>query len=563
MGRVLPWMVLLFVGTASAQESGGPVVVLDDTTQETVAVAVDTEAVPVEGTTDTVSPPPDTSQLSDTSQAVPVEEESVPIPVEDNVVPVPQETTSVPGQTVPIPAGIPEVAPSPIGPAMGEEGLTPTEGFRPEVLVIPGLEIDMDAGFSRIFYSPLPLGRVFVGNDTVLQAVLVSPEEVLVIPQRIGVTNLILETTQGERFEFQVRVRTAQARSKSRRSISLQVYVIEIRRQAGDQYGVKWTTGGNLFAPEVSELPAMWRPGDDVYSIRELGPIYRLTPFTAKAILETARGESRLLAAPTLVALEGDSSSFHVGGQILVPTTSGLGPGGLQRVNYGMKLSFSPTIDVDQSIVLAVDVEVSQPDFTQRVQDVPGLRTRKASAVLRARSGEVVGLGGLLMRQDQVISTGLPLLSALPLFGHLFKRTLSISEYSDVVVLVIPTLLPRSRSMVRVWERLKVRNIEMPIREVNGEVFVPLMDLVQSLGGTVKEGEATLEARFGGQRVLFDVEGQTIQIGSEVRSTRIENYFGIWQVPLKDVEGLFGDRMVFLWDRGQNILHVLKGIPKP
>ncbi len=574
MGRALPWTILLLGGWLWAQ-GAEPVVVLDDTVEETVAVVVDTVEVPVEAeeVTDTSppSPAPDTAP-----EVVPVESEAVVVPVEEATVPVPEEeTVPVPVDEAPVPlpdetAAPPASAPVPLTPPPGGEDLglegMMEEVFRPEVLVIPGLEIEMDAGFSRIFYSPVPLSRVFVGNDTIIQAVLVSPEEVLVIPQGVGVSNLILETTERERFEFQIRVRTAQARKRSRRSISLQVYVIEIRRQASDQYGIKWTTGGDIFAPEVMEVPALWRPSEEeqkLYSIRELGPIYRLTPFTVKAILETARGESRLLAAPTLVALEGDSSQFHVGGEILIPTVSGLGSGRVERIRYGMKLSFLPTIDVDQSIVLRVNIEVSQPDFTQRVQDVPGLRTRRASAVLRARSGEVIGLGGLLLRQDQVVSTGLPLLSSLPLVGHLFKRTLSMSEYSDIVVLVVPTLLPRSRSMVRVWERLRVRNLEMPIREVNGEVFVPLVDLVRALGGKVEEKEATLVATYGGNRVLFDLEGQTLQVGSEVRGTRIENYFGIWQVPLRDVEGLFGDRVVFLWDRGQNILHVLKGIPKP
>lgn len=544
MGRLL---VLLFVSGLAAQEAQ-PVVVLDDTTQETVAVAVpETTQVP-----ETPEPARETAVIPvDTAQTVPVPVEEAPVPA---------------GETVPVPAETPPVpAPAPILP---EKGLPPVleeaATYRPEVLVIPGLEIEMDAGFSRLFYSPAPLSRVFVGDERVIDAQLVSPEEVLVLPQRVGVSNLILETTERERFEFQIRVRAADARKRSRRSISLQVYVVEIRRQAGDQYGVKWTTGGDLFAPEVSELPALWREDrDDVYSIRELGPIYRLTPFTAKAILETARGESRLLAAPTLVALEGDSSTFHVGGEILVPTVSGLGSGQVERIQYGMKLSFTPTVDVDQSIVLNVHVEVSQPDFTQRVQEVPALRTRRADAVLRAQSGEVIGLGGLMLRQDQVISTGLPLLSSLPLLGHLFKRTLSVSEYSDVVVLVIPTLLPRSRSMVRVWERLKVRNLEMPIREVNGEVLVPVKELVRALGGGVTEKEASLIAQYGGRSMLFDLEGQTLQFGAEVRGTRIENYFGIWQVPLRDLEPLFGDGMVFLWDRGQNILHVMKGIPKP
>ena len=561
MGRLL---VLLLASGLAAQESE-PIVVLDDTTQETVAVATpDTVAVPettVVQETTSVTPPETAATVPVPEEPVPVPEETVPVPEEAVPVPVPGETVPVPTEMPPAPAA----EPAPVLPEVGVPAeLEEVATYHPEVLVIPGLELEMDAGFSRIFYSPAPLSRVFVGDERVIDAQLVSPEEVLVLPKNVGVSNLILETTDQERFEFQIRVRAAEARKRSRRSISLQVYVVEIRRQAGDQYGIKWTTWGDVFAPEISELPALWREDrDDAYSIRELGPIYRLTPFTAKAILETARGESRLLAAPTLVALEGDSSTFHVGGEILVPTVSGLGSGRVERIRYGMELSFTPTVDVDQSIVLNVQVEVSQPDFTNRVQDVPALRTRRAHAVLRAQSGEVIGLGGLMLRQDQVISTGLPLLSNLPLIGHLFKRTLSVSEYSDVVVLVIPTLLPRSRSMVRVWERLKVRNLEMPIREVSGEVMVPVKHLVEALGGGVEEKEASLVARYSGRSMLFDLEGQTLQFGEEVRGTRIENYFGIWQVPLRDLEPLFGDRVVFLWDRGQNILHVMKGIPKP
>jgi len=511
------------------------------------------ETVPAD-TTDTLNAPADTSQVVPVPSETPAETVPVPPDTTETTVPVPEETT------VPVPA--PETVPLP-APAPVESPLlpTPTQGpttYRPTLELPPSEPIEMEAGFARVFYSPTPLRRVYVGNDELLISEVVTPNEVMIIPKKVGVSNVIFETEEGERFEFQIRVRPSTARTHSKRAVALQVYVVEVRQNTLKKLGFQWATDTafSSFSPAIGEgkLPI---PG-----LTEIGPIVRLTPFTLKALAELNEGDARLLAAPTLVALEDDASSFHVGGTFIV-NTSGVVGGQIQRVKYGVSLTFTPHIDVDQSLVINLNVEVSEPDFVRSVQGIPSLRVRTSKAVIRARSGEVVGIGGLLFRENQVAVTGVPFLSKIPLIGHLFKSRVVNASYSDLVILMIPTLLPRQKNLVRIWESDRVVTLELPVREVNGTLLVPVRPLIQRLGGAFRETEQELTVSYRGRKLVYNLETQTVQFGEEVRSGMVENYFGIWQIPLSDLQMLVGKDVAFLWDRYQNVLHVLKGVPKP
>ncbi|MEF9949035.1 MAG: pilus assembly protein N-terminal domain-containing protein, partial [Comamonas sp.] len=76
---------------------------------------------------------------------------------------------------------------------------------------------------------------------------------------------------------------------------------------------------------------------------------------------------AKVLAAPTLVALSGQSASFLSGGEVPVPVPAGTGLVAIQYKPYGIALTVSPTVLSNDRIVLKVAPEASELDYANSI----------------------------------------------------------------------------------------------------------------------------------------------------------------------------------------------------
>jgi pilus assembly protein CpaC len=159
----------------------------------------------------------------------------------------------------------------------------------------------------------------------------------------------------------------------------------------------------------------------------------------------------RVLANPTLVALSGEEASFLAGGEfpIPIPQSGGGGVGGtsitIEYKEFGVRLSFRPTVLGDGTIRLYAAPEVSEVDFAGAVRFadfvVPALITRKFETTLELKSGQTFAMAGLIKRNDTAINSSVPGLGELPVLGALFRSVRYNRGETEMVVLVTATLV--------------------------------------------------------------------------------------------------------------------------
>lgn len=113
-----------------------------------------------------------------------------------------------------------------------------------------------------------------------------------------------------------------------------------------------------------------------------------------------ADGVIRTLAEPNLVAMSGETASFLAGGEFPIPVPSGLGDVAIEYRQFGVGLSFTPTVLDDGIINLKVAPEVSQLDTSTAISiegvQVPGLRVRRANTTVELRNDQSFAIAGLL-----------------------------------------------------------------------------------------------------------------------------------------------------------------------
>jgi pilus assembly protein CpaC len=158
----------------------------------------------------------------------------------------------------------------------------------------------------------------------------------------------------------------------------------------------------------------------------------------------------RKLAEPNLIAMSGETADFLAGGEYPVPVVSAASAGTLPTVTivykeFGVKLSFTPTVLSRGVISLKLMPEVSALDFANAVMIsgtlVPALTTRRARTTVELRDGQSFAIAGLLQddatrNQDQV-----PWLGSVPVIGALFRSASYLANESELVVLVTPYLV--------------------------------------------------------------------------------------------------------------------------
>ena len=83
------------------------------------------------------------------------------------------------------------------------------------------------------------------------------------------------------------------------------------------------------------------------------GKLFGLDLLSALDLAETD-GLVTTLAEPNLTALSGETASFLAGGEIPVPISQGLGAVAVEFKNYGVSLSFTPTVMSSGRIALKV-----------------------------------------------------------------------------------------------------------------------------------------------------------------------------------------------------------------
>jgi pilus assembly protein CpaC len=162
------------------------------------------------------------------------------------------------------------------------------------------------------------------------------------------------------------------------------------------------------------------------------------------------KGLLQILAEPNVLAQNGKQGSFLAGGEFPFPSVSAAGAGGapvvsIQFREFGVRLTFIPTITPRGSIRLQVSPEVSALDFTNGLSvsgfNVPALTTRKLNTEIELSEGQSFAIGGLLDNRTTDTLEKIPFLGDIPILGKFFQSKSVSKQNTELIVIVTPELV--------------------------------------------------------------------------------------------------------------------------
>ncbi|GAA0321604.1 type II and III secretion system protein family protein [Sphingomonas oligophenolica] len=156
-------------------------------------------------------------------------------------------------------------------------------------------------------------------------------------------------------------------------------------------------------------------------------------------------GQVSTLANPNLTALSGETGTFLAGGEFPIPISQGLGAVSVEYKQYGVSLSYTPTVLADGRISLRVRPEVSQLSSAGSVTlngvVIPALTTRRAETTVELGSGQSFMIAGLLQNDHQNSIDKAPALGDMPILGALFRSNSFQRNETELVIVITPYLV--------------------------------------------------------------------------------------------------------------------------
>jgi len=113
----------------------------------------------------------------------------------------------------------------------------------------------------------------------------------------------------------------------------------------------------------------------------------------------------------------------------------------VKYISASLKLTVTPQITAEGTVIMDVDVENNSPDFVNRVGDVPPIITERATTQILVQDGRTAVIGGIFKSNESRAEAGVPGLRKIPGLGWLFKNRAITKQSTELLVFITPRIL--------------------------------------------------------------------------------------------------------------------------
>lgn len=293
-----------------------------------------------------------------------------------------------------------------------------------------------------------------IGNESG-RSVIVSPQAGLVtikaFPHEISAVKSFINDTQDH----------------LRRQVIIEAKILEVTLNDDYQQGIEWSnvlghigstdigfsTSGNIVNNSISAAIG-----------GVTGINFTNADFSGVINLLSTQGNVQVLSSPRITATNNQKAVIKVGEdeyfvtEVSSTTTTGTATTTTPEVELtpffsGIALDVTPQIDENGEVILHVHPSVTLTDEqvkTIRLGDedfalpLAQSSVRESDTIIRAKSGEIVVIGGLIETRKVDIESKTPLLGNIPLVGELFKSKSQTTQKKELIIMLKPVVIGQS-----------------------------------------------------------------------------------------------------------------------
>lgn len=339
-----------------------------------------------------------------------------------------------------------------------------------------------------------------------------DPQHSVVVNAEAGVIAVrAMPTELNDVAKFLAKIQTTVSRQ-----VILEAKIIEVDLNNDYQAGINWSsvlsngsqnyfTGvsspstftGNLLAPSGPTVNVS--PGNPVTGLvsNTLGGAFTFAldtkDFASYVNLLQVQGNTRVLSSPRVSTLNNQKAVIKSGSDQFfvtnvtsntVASTATSTNNAIELTPFfsGVALDVTPQVDDDGSVILHIHPTVSAVTSQNLVVTVQGQtdtlplalsQIRESDSVVRARSGQVIVIGGLMTTLKSNTDYQVPFLGSIPGLGNLFKSKQTTNTKTELVILLKPIVVGNDGAE---WTPLVKSSID------NAKKLDPAVNAVMSTG---------------------------------------------------------------------------------
>lgn len=255
--------------------------------------------------------------------------------------------------------------------------------------------------------------------------------------------------------------------------VYVQARIIEVNDELVNQIGISYGIfAGNANNNGLTAFSSSLNGGSDSISLLkdaigiDIPDIKSGLALGASLNLLKQNGALDIVSEPSILAINNKESSIYVGETISIKTSSSVTNGGTTRENFqredvGLTLKVKPRISNETKVTLEINTILEGVKTTQTISGNADTSKKEVKTTAILNNGESVIIGGLIENKIETTNQKVPLLGDIPLFGELFKNNISNNKKNNLVVIVTPYMIPKTKDITFIRNKLsQLKNLE-------------------------------------------------------------------------------------------------------
>jgi len=257
------------------------------------------------------------------------------------------------------------------------------------------------------------------------------------------------------------------------RQVLIEVLVAEVTLDDQTSLGIEWAVRQGRF--DIFQAPSGTFAGRPTFRVPPLpvtGLGQGLSFFTFQTsqfftLLNALASEDKVnvLSSPSIMTTENKKAVINVSTSVPVVTSQqvpiaagGTGVTATQTVEFkdaGVILTVTPRIGEKGTVALDIKQEVNDVGPEETTLKIRSFTKREAETSVVLLNNQTLVMGGLIKNTREILRTGIPLLSKIPVLGFLFGITKETIKKTELILLITPRVIGTALDAARITEEMK------------------------------------------------------------------------------------------------------------
>jgi type IV pilus assembly protein PilQ len=152
------------------------------------------------------------------------------------------------------------------------------------------------------------------------------------------------------------------------------------------------------------------------------------------------KGQVKILSTPKVTTQNNQEAEVTQGFQIPIQIVAN-NTVTVQFKDAALKLTVTPQITAANTVIMRINLENGQPDFSRAVNGNPSINTQNARTQVQVADGITTVIGGIVQSTETTAKDSVPGISKLPLLGWLFRHDANENSNQELLIFITPRIL--------------------------------------------------------------------------------------------------------------------------